>query len=203
MLPVARLVTFLVGVTPRAVLGAIGPGGTSLMAGTHLSFASPQRVVLSGSAHALYDELLVRLRGANAALCALTRAPDGSVNVEALMDATCDWEGAVKALEWREVEAAWAACAERRGLAFARDGPFLARIVGDLADAHLVHLELAPGGSVVRLWPPAAALVAAGAAAPQPPAFAERVAELLLPLAALVKEATVKTAVEAAARRLA
>jgi hypothetical protein len=185
--PLSRLLTFLVGVTPRAVLAAIEPGRMSREAGIRLSFAStPPRMQLSESAHALYDELLVRLRSANADLCAMTRARDGTAHIEALMDAECNWEAAVTPLAWSDVEEAWAAAAGRRDLDFARDGPFLARLVGDLADAHLIHLELAPGGGIARLWP-ATAAHAVAAAGPQATPILALAAARLQPLAALLQ----------------
>ena len=192
--PLARLFTFLVGVTPRAVFTAFAPGGGPLVAGVNLAFASTARVTLSDSSQALFDELLVRLRSANADLRALTRAHDGSANVDVLMDEACEWEGAVTPLAWRDVQEAWAAVAARRGLAHAHDGRVLARLVGDLADAHLVHLEPAPGGAV-RLWPTSAAQVVA-VDGPPPAPYLQLAAERLQPLAALVKEVAVRAAVE-------
>jgi len=99
------------------------------------------------------------------------------------------------------VEEAWAAPADKRGLAFSRDGRFLARLVGDLADAHLVHLESAPGGGVVRLWPTSVAHAVADNGAP-PSALLALEAARLQPLAALCREVAIKAAVGVFARKL-
>ena len=118
----------------------------------------------------------------------------GTANVLQLIDGGCAWEAAVRPLEWPAVEAAWAAAAAAARLRHGRDGRFLARLVSDLADAHLVHLEPAVNGHGVRLWP----ITAAQAAAVSPSTMAEqppsRAAAAMQQLAGLLQGLALKVA---------
>ena len=66
----------------------------------------------------------------------------------------------------------------------ARDGRALARLVDDLADAALVHLDDAPGGA--RLWPVTAAQVVAA----RNPSWFSRAGEGMQPLVAALSAVT-------------
>jgi hypothetical protein len=196
--PLARLLTFFVGVTPRAILSVAEAGDAARAVGVHLSLR-PTRMALSADALALFDALLARLCVANAHLRELTRARDGTVHIEALMDPKHDWEALVTPLEWPAVEAAWSGV---RGGASGRgsssDSTQLARLVADLADAHVVHLEHSmAGGGGVRLWPVTAAQVVAAGAPPAPDAaeaFLERLGKAAAPAVQLLREVCVQAA---------
>ncbi len=156
LLPYARLLTFFVGTTPRALLLA---ARTPL---DDVARITQEVAAVSPSAAAFYGVLLSRLVNANKGLIEMTRA-DGEVQFDKIMSEECKWEDSVKPLDWRDVEAAWATHAAPVG-SFPRalDGGFLARLVNDLADANMVHLEYTTTRGV-RLWPTTAAqIVTAG-----------------------------------------
>lgn len=138
---------------------------------------APDAQLLSDDARDLYGALLDALVVANGDLRSLTLGADGELNVTALSDAACEWEVAVTPLAWAGVEAAWARCGVS-GVVRARDGCALARLVEDLADAALVHLDDAPGGA--QLWPTSAAQVVAALS----PSWFARVGEGMQPLVA-------------------
>jgi hypothetical protein len=180
--PLARQLTFFVGVSPRAV-GAVLPARGDL-----LRVSAPDAPRLPLAAHALYGALLDAFVVANAGLRALTLDSSGAFKLHALSDARCDWEGAVTPLEWPAVESAWAQCTQALKEPRARDGGLLMRLVDHLADAQLVHIEHVPGG--VRLWPTTAAQVVAARARPGAQPSLElfsRAGEGMRPLLALIE----------------
>lgn len=168
--PLVRLLTFMAGVTPRAVAFSVASGGGTRLAAEGLAFATAAvttPAALSPAASVLYDALLEQFVAANGELRALVRsAADGSANVHALVDCKCDWERAITPLEWPVVEAAWAATAATHGLPHGRDGTYLTRLVSDLTYAHRFHLQHDVTAARLRLWPMTAAQVAAAGVAP-------------------------------------
>jgi hypothetical protein len=157
LLKLARQLTFFVGVAPRAILAALPSRGV-------VDVRAPITSHLSEPALNLYAAVLDALVVANAELRALT-LNDDSLKSSALTDAECPWEKAVRPLEWVDVQAAWARAASGAGDSGVRDNRILVRLVDDLADAQLVHIE-EKGGSGMRLWPTTAAQVVAARARP-------------------------------------
>lgn len=155
-LKLARQLTFFAGVTPRAVLASLPVRGV-------VSVRAPNTSRLSETAHGLYWALLDALVIANASLRALT-LKNGTLDVSALTDAACKWEEAVQPLPWPAVLAAWATCLAAHGVG-ARDDGLLVRLIDDLSDAHLIHIEDVQGN--MRLWPITAAQVVAARAHPE------------------------------------
>jgi hypothetical protein len=187
--PLARLLTFFVGATPRAV-SATTRGSALATVSQGVAFAAAAAAPL-GTLHReaalLWDALLARLVAANGRLRALVGTSDGSVSLDSLIDPKCDWEGAVKSLDWPTVAAAWAACAQENELPHARDGAFLAHLVSILTDNHRLHVvdDSAFGVGGLRVFPMSAAqLVAAG-----DEALLERALSALRPLGKLAGSA--------------
>jgi hypothetical protein len=177
----ARLLTFFVGTTPRALFAATTVPDAVLR-------IEPFFPGLSSEAAAFYDVLLSRFVTANGRLLDMTRA-NGAVQLSALTDPQCEWELAVTPLAWRDVAKAWAEHATAEGLHHARDSAYLLRLVSSLADAHMVHLEDAPGGT--RVWPMTASqVVTAGSPLSYDSAAALRA--LLQPLLKLAQDVTTK-----------
>ena len=104
----ARLLTFFVGATPRAVTGAVLPHGMQELTGALLAASSPATPPDAAFEHpgtgAFLRALLALLARRNSKLRALTRKSDGTANFLAIMDPACSWEQAVEPLEWQEVE---------------------------------------------------------------------------------------------------
>jgi hypothetical protein len=166
----ARLLTFMVGVTPRAVAFAAASGGGSRLTAQGLAFATAAATspgLLSPVACIFHDALLERLVAANGGLRTLVRAAeDGTADIHSVVDGSCDWEAAVTPLDWPAVEATWATTAAAHGLPHGRDVGYLARLVSDIADAHRFHLQHDATGARMRLWPVTAAQVAAAGVVP-------------------------------------
>jgi hypothetical protein len=158
MLPRARLFTFFVGSSPRAVMRVANTTTT-----TH---KSPQEALvdatpaltsskLTPQSRALYLALLARLLKLNQGLRSRVRSKaDGRVNVTALlMD---PWEDLVVPLQWEDVEAVWGLSAG----AATSDAWLLRHLVQELTDNHLLMLR---GSFPARetLWPVTAVQVVA------------------------------------------
>ena len=153
LLPHARLLTFFVGASPRAVLGAARAQPEAALASATQA-PSPR---LSRQALALYHALLARLLERNGALRAHVRnRDDGTVNLVSLMDSTAPWEDLLVPLTWAEVEAVWGACAG----AASSDAGLLRHLVHELTDHQLFQLR-GPYMGGETLWPATAAQVAA------------------------------------------
>lgn len=164
----ARLLTFYLGATPRAVTRALSPGGVSELTGALLAAASPavpseDSFEHPGTLH-LYAALLSRLAGINAELRALMRKRDGSADFTAIMDPNCHWESVVTPLEWREVEVVYEGAARGAAPPF----PPLMQMMDELTDNHLLQLHHPLGGGAAQVWPANAAQVVAGAAGGTP-----------------------------------
>lgn len=175
-LPLARLVTFFVGVAPRAIQAAVQECMLS---------APPKYEGLSPSARMLYSALLAQLVVKNSDLLALVLTPERAIDLDVLRNPACDWERAVAPLDWSSVEGLWAAAAEKHSLPLALDGGFLERLVSDLSDAHLIHIERTPDGTYI--WPTTAAQIAVSAALPG--MWYQRAAEKAQPLMTLLQGA--------------
>ena len=178
VLPMARLLTFFVGASPRAVCVAVAQGslpvlgaGPPVLGAAALAAAGPAAPQSADfplpHTLPLYQALLLRLAAGNAALQSLARCSDGSVNVEALMAPGCAWEGSIAPLRLGEVKEVWAQCAAALGLEVpaGRDELALQRMVEDLADAGLLRQGVGSGGAP-ELWPVTAAQAAAAGEVP-------------------------------------
>jgi hypothetical protein len=194
LLPQARLLTFFLGASPRAVCAAALRGSPAL-GSAQLAAAGPASPLPTDFAlrHTLplYQALLARLGTSNAALQALTRCADGTANVVALMDPACAWEDAIAPLAWWEVREVWEACAREAGLPLPaqRDELMLQRLVDDLVDAHLLHQRQSSQGGALELWPVSAAQVAGAGGGGVPGAWLQQAEAALRPLAGLLQGA--------------
>ena len=192
LLPQARLLTFFLGASPRAVCAAALRGSPAL-ASAQLAAAGPPSPLPTDFAlrHTLplYQALLARLGERNAALQALTRCADGTANVAALMDPACAWEAAIAPLAWGEVREVWGACARKAGLPLPaqRDELTLQRLVEGMVDAQLLVQRQSATGAL-ELWPVAAAQVA-GAGGAVPVAWLQQAEAALRPLAGVLQGA--------------
>ena len=196
----ARLLTFFVGATPRAVLRALQPGELlSLTVGSlpHALSRPPQlRTVQAAfrdpAALPLYQALLGELVAGNQGLRGALGSGSGSTSVSltSLMDPTQHWEAAIRPLQWGDVREVW----RRTLMALGQRQPQAdesARLVGlvdELTDRHLLQLIHPPGGEEAEVWPlTAAQLVAAEARAGWVEGACERARELLAPLASALQ----------------
>ena len=193
LLPQARLLTFFVGASPRAVCAAALRGSPAL-ASAQLAAAGPASPLVPTDfalRHTLplYQALLARLGERNATLLALTRCADGTANVVALMDPACAWEAAIVPLAWGEVRQVWEDCAREAGLPLPaqRDELMLQRLVEGMVDAQLLHQRQSVAGAL-ELWPVAAAQVA-GAGGAVPVAWLQQAEAALRPLAGVLQGA--------------
>jgi hypothetical protein len=195
-MPLARLLTFFVGASPRAVSLAMTPArGSKQRAAAchhHLALAAPAASLpsdlASPGAPPLFQALLARLRASNAKLCALTRNADGGVNFVAIMDPSNHWEGAVVPLQWAEVEDVWGECTRSLGQPqAATDSGLLRRLVDDITDAHLLHQRQGSSGGM-ELWPVTVAQVVSAGSVPTD--WMEQASLRLEPLTKLAKLAT-------------
>ena len=167
----ARLVTFFLGATPRAVTKALQPGELVRIAGEHIAFTAPTdiRAAATGSefaaaSQALYYALLKALVAANSELRAATKASgaSGGASLTAVMDPTQKWEATLVPLKWPQVEEAWGEVQGPGGMApHTQDWARLAFLVEELADRHLLHLRYNQQGEI-EVWPVSAAQVVAG-----------------------------------------
>ena len=174
----ARLLAFFVGVSPRALVAHAlrtsdyrrSPGEALFGAWPdyHSRYPTDANFAHPGTAAFLWA-LLARLEEKNSELRALTRKPDGSVNIQAVMDPACRWEQAVAPLAMEEVEAAFqgvaraaapAAGAWAAAAAAAAAPPYPATMAGmlnNLADKQLLHLHHPGGSAPAQVWPVTAA----------------------------------------------
>ena len=168
----ARLLTFFVGATPRAVTRAVMPRGVQELTGALLAGASPVIPRDSAFEHpstgAFLRALLARLAQKNSELCALTRKFDGSANFQAIMDPACQWEQAVTPLTMHEVEAEFKgvtrAAAATAGTAAAAPPHHadLANMLDEIVDKHLLRMHFPSGLEAFQVWPVTAAQAVAG-----------------------------------------
>jgi len=167
----ARLITFFLGATPRAVTKAVQPGELVRITGEHIAFAAPTDAreaatgpEFSAASQALYYALLKALVTANSELRAVTKASgtSGGASLTAIMDPTQKWEATLVPLKWRQVEEAWGGVQGPGGVApHTQDWARLAFLVEELADRHLLHLRYNQQGEM-EVWPVSAAQVVAG-----------------------------------------
>lgn len=181
-LPSARLVTFFVGASPRAVAAAVAAASPALSAArpterdrTAVAARDLAAAIASGTiamapvsidAEALYGALLTRLVEANAGLRSLIGTSSAAAQLTALLDDSHPWEAAVVPLKLSHAIAAWEtiAASSPSGVAHARDAAYIARLLDELADCYWLHVVRAdvPGGGG-EIWPMTAAhLVFAG-----------------------------------------
>jgi hypothetical protein len=215
LLPNARLLTFFVGASPRAVCSAVALRGSELgMVAQHLAAAAPAWPSSEGlpnpRALYLYHALLARLASKNGALRSallLTSADGVCVNLVGLMEPEFQWEAAIEPLTWKEVEGAWEEVRKRHGHGLGEggaepDAALLVRLVNDLVDAHLLQTRAGERGE--ELWPVTGAQVLAaglgggGGEGSVPRAWLEQAAKHLQPLAGALAAAA--QAAEAAVR---
>ena len=161
----ARLLTFFVGATPRAVIGAVLPGGVQGLTGALLAASSPATppdvVFEHPETGAFLRALLVLLAERNSKLRDLTRKSDGTANFLAMMDPACNWEQAVVPLAWREVEMVFKETAV--AAATPPDPSLLMSMLDEIADRHLLRVHF-PGSldTSAQVWPASAAQAVAG-----------------------------------------
>lgn len=161
----ARLLTFFLGASPRAVTRIAVPQAVKELTGRLLASASPAIPPDSHFEHpctgAFLRALLLRLGEENKELRALTRKFDGSANFLAIMDPACPWEQAVAPLTWQQVEAAF------QEAAVAASAPahhaLLMSMLDEITDKHLLRVHY-PGfqEAAVQVWPATAAQAVAG-----------------------------------------
>jgi hypothetical protein len=156
----ARLLTFYLGATPRA-LKRVFVRGAQELTGALLVSASPSLPVDADFEHvstgAFLRALLARLAAANSKLCILTRKSDGSANFQAVMDTECNWEQAVTPLTWQQVEEVFR---EVAGTAAAAD---LLVMLDEITDRHLLHVHYPNSlDAAAQVWPATAAQAVAG-----------------------------------------
>jgi hypothetical protein len=174
----ARLLTFFVGATPRAVGLCSSPGALHKLTGELLAAASPAVPSLGEFEYPgtplLFQGLLQKLTLKNARLRKLTRLSSGNANLLAIMDPQCKWEEAVVPLKWNEVEAVFARLKlATPGAVGAHDSSMLPpasamlmHMIDELTDKHLVHMHFPQGREAAELWPITAAQVVAGGELP-------------------------------------
>ena len=155
LLSQARLFTFFVGSSPRAVKRALRAVANA--SDTGLASATPEPSSrLSPRATALYSALLAKLQERNGTLRAhVMSMNDKRVNLVRLKDWTVPWEDLVTPLSWAEVQGVWTASAG----ASAGDTALLRHLVHELADHQLFQLR----GNYLQdetLWPVTAVQVA-------------------------------------------
>ena len=194
LLSQARLLTFFLGASPRAVCAAALRGGIPALGSAQLAAAGPASPLPTDFAlpHTLplYQALLARLGARNAALQALTCCANGTANVAALMDTACDWEAVITPLAWGEVQEVWAACAREAGLPLPaqRNELMLQQLVEGMVDAHLLHQRQCIEGAL-ELWPVCAAQVAGAGGRGMPVAWLQQAEAALRPLAGVLQGA--------------
>lgn len=166
-LQLARLLTFFVGTTPRAIALALTPEKDGVLYAERLHRLVTAQLMASrllsktpasaAELHAreLFVELLRLLQDANSELRSLLRSKDGSANTTAVMRE--NWEDMVKPLEWEQVQRAWSELAKSKKLPDPNSGSYVTMLVNILCDADLVSLRLDPGTPGNRLWPACAA----------------------------------------------
>jgi hypothetical protein len=159
----ARLLTFFVGATPRAVARAVHPLGIQELTGEQLAGACPDTPPDAGFVHpgtgAFLRALLARLAEKNSELRALTRKSDGSANFQAIMDPACRWEQAVVPLTMIEVEAVFQGVTWSAATAADADLPSM---LNEIADKHLLRVHHPSGLDSAQVWPVTAAQAVAG-----------------------------------------
>lgn len=161
-LQLARLLTFFVGTTPRAITSALQPTKDGVLPAERLQqLVTAQLMFRLGAstmtAHAreLFVELLKLLQDSNKEVRDLLRASDGSANTAAVMMES--WEGMVKPLEWKHVNHAWSELAKSKELPDSDSASYVTTLVNILSEESLVSLRLDPGTSGYCLWPASAA----------------------------------------------
>ena len=161
----ARLLTFFLGASPRAVSRIAAPQAVMNLTGSLLASASPaippDSDFLHPSTGAFLRALLLRLGEENKELRALTRKFDGSANFLAIMDPACPWEQAVAPLAWQQVEAAF------QEAAVAASAPahhaLLISMLDEITDKHLLRVHYPSfQEAAVQVWPATAAQAVAG-----------------------------------------
>ena len=177
-LPSARLITFFVGASPRAVAAAVAAASLELgaarptmrdrtaAAARGLAAAIADGTIamasVSSDAEALYGALLARLVTANADLRSLVGTSSAAAQLTALLDDSHPWESTVVPLVLSHAATAWEiiAAASPGGAARARDAAYVARLLDELADGYWLHVVRAdvPGGGG-EIWPMTAAHV--------------------------------------------
>ena len=170
----ARLLTFFVGATPRAVIRAVFPHSVAELTGALLAAACPAIPPDSSFGHpatgAFLRALLARLAVRNKELSKIAqfRKLDGGANFSALMDPKCAWEEKVVPLAWEEVEAAfaWATAGEWDARAAPPSHPaVLMSMLDEISDRHLLRVHYPDGlEATAQVWPATAAQAVAGAA---------------------------------------
>ena len=161
----ARLLTFYLGSSPRAVTRIIVPQSLQELTGSLLASASPAIPPDDAFEHpstgAFLRALLARLAEGNNELRALTRKYDGSANFLAIMDPACPWEQAVTPLTWQQVEAAFH---EVVGSASAPAHPaVLMSMLDEITDKHVLRLHYPSiQETAAQVWPATAAQAVAG-----------------------------------------
>ena len=204
-LPSARLVTFFVGSSPRAVAIAVAAASiaaeaarpsarartTAATRGLAAAIASGSLAAgaVSADAGALYGALLARLVTANAELRGLIGTADAAAQLIALLNVEQPWEEKVKPLALGDAAAAWAGVAVgTSSAARARDSAYVAALLDELADNYFLHIvrDGAAGGGG-EIWPMTAAqVVFAGAGRGAVAAVIEAATAVLAPAARLV-----------------
>jgi hypothetical protein len=161
----ARLLTFYLGASPRALTRIIVPQALQELTGGLLASASPAIPPDTDFEHprtgAFLRALLARLAAANSELCALTRKSDGSANFLAIMDPACPWEQAVAPLTWQQVEA------EFQGVVGTASAPahpaLLMGMLDEIADKHVLRVHYPSiQEAAAQVWPATAAQAVAG-----------------------------------------
>ena len=161
----ARLLTFYLGASPRAVTRVAVPQALQELTGSLLASASPAIPPDTDFEHpstgAFLRALLVRLGEENSELRALTRKSDGSANFLAIMDPACPWEEEVTPLTWQQVEAAFR---EAVGAAPAPAHPaLLMSMLDEITDKHVLRVHYPSiQEAAAQVWPATAAQAVAG-----------------------------------------
>lgn len=161
----ARLLTFFVGTTPRAVVAAMKPDLGGILTVSHLASLADGRLALSSSraqlppiALPLFDELLRRMVKANGPLIAhCDPEGDGACYIPAILDGGWE-EKKLQPLDYTDAVSAWSTVAEAQGLPLQTDDlNHLGVLLELLSDAGAISFRLHAGSDNLKVWPATAA----------------------------------------------
>ena len=209
-LPSARLITFFVGSSPRAVAAAIAASVASVSDSVRLSARTRTVAATSGlaaaigsgslamspvslHAEALYGALLARFVVANSQLRSLIGSGSAAAQLTALLNEAQPWEEAVTPLALSDAVAAWEAVAvsSLNSLALAHDSAYIMRLLDELADNYYVRIVRDDFSIEGEIWPMTASqVVFAGGGRSTAAAILKASATVLTPIARLLVSST-------------